>query len=239
MAESRERYMDKYRDEIISLYRDRRYTKERIRRTLEDKHGVELPKSTFGRYVNSIPELKQALESLPPEAEHFIEQKEVYDTIIDGIKTTRDLAAQLHGRMGVLEDATAERHKALVEAIQQLSRQLVDGIQERHEVTVQALQQFADALSAIQARTQGLEPAPDTRPALQAIQQSLQRQAVDITAIRRSVGPIWSMVQRNAPWMKAFGLTGLFWAAVIAGVMTYYRLWNYLPWRVWRSYIPF
>jgi hypothetical protein len=173
MAESRERYLDKYRDEIITLIRDKRYTQARARNALEQKYGLDIPHSTFGAYCKRIPELKETPQSVSPEAEHFVEQYQVYQTIIDGIKTTSDLGANLHGHMGVPEDATAERHKALVAGIQQLSHELTAGIQERHEVTVRALQRIADMLSALQANTQGLE-TPDTHPALNAIQESLK-----------------------------------------------------------------
>ena len=78
---------------------------------------------------------------------------------------------------------------------------------------------------------QGLETT-DYRPMLTAIQEGQKQQARDITAIRRSVGPVWSMVQRNAPWMKAALFTGLAWLAIILGTIWYYRLGRFLPWRI-------
>ena len=111
-------------------------------------------------------------------------------------------------------------------------------LDDRHEITVKGLQKLYDALpsrediaSAIKAEMQGLETT-DYRPMLTAIQEGQKQQARDITAIRRSVGPVWSMVQRNAPWMKAALFTGLAWLAVILGVIWYYRLGRFLPWRI-------
>jgi hypothetical protein len=238
MAESRERYLDQYRDEIITLIRDRHYSKTRARQFLERKHDIEIPNSTFAAYCNRIPDLKEPPNSVPPEAEEFLQQYETYQTLIEGIKATTDLAAQIHGRMGVLEDAAAERHTQTLEAFRKLASEMNTALDQRHEIIVKGLQKLYDALpsrediaSAIKAETQGLETT-DYRPMLTAIQEGQKQQARDITAIRRSVGPVWSMVQRNAPWMKAALFTGLFWLAVILGTMWYYKLWKYLPWNL-------
>jgi len=192
---------------------------------LEQKHDRQIPHSTFAAYCKTIPELKEPPNSVPPEAENFLENFEVYQTLIQGIKATTDLAANLHGRMGILEDAAAERHKALVEALQQLAHGM-------------PLDNSDRILSAIRAASQGIEQI-DYRPQLNAIQEAQTHQGRDITAIRRSVGPVWSMVQRNAPWMKAFTVMGLFWAAVFGGLMWYYQLWRMLPLKAWRAALPF
>jgi hypothetical protein len=263
MAEPRERYLDKYRDEIIMLIRDRRYTPVRIRKYLEDTHGLEVPKSTLSVFMKSLPPL-EPVANVPPEAEHFLEQYETYTTLTDGIKNVTDLAANIYGRMGVLEDAAAARHQAVTEDIRRLVRELDTALQQRHDAMTKALQKIYDfvqeldvalqqrhdamagtlqriydalpkqaqhdaVLAAIRAATQGMESPPDVRPAITALQESLTQQAKDITAIRRSVGPVWSMVRKHAPWMKAFFFTGLFWLAVILGVMWKYNLWRYLP----------
>ena len=245
MAESRERYLDQYRDEIITLIRDRHYSKTRARQFLERKHDVEIPNSTFAAYCNRIPDLKEPPNSVPPEAEEFLQQYETYQTLITGIQGIADLAAQHHGRMGVLEDAAAERHDLTVQAFRKLASELEDALDKRHDVIVKAMQELYNAIpkrddivSAVKAETQGLETA-DYRPMLTAIQEGQRQQARDITAIRRTSGFSGGTVTFPTTWFKALLLTGLFWAALFAGIMTYYKLWNYLPWRAWRSYLPF
>jgi hypothetical protein len=53
MAQTRERYLDKYRDEIIMLVRERRYTPVRIRKYLEDKYELDVPKSTLSVFMKT------------------------------------------------------------------------------------------------------------------------------------------------------------------------------------------
>jgi hypothetical protein len=266
MAEPRERYLDKYRDEIIMLIRDRRYTPVRIRKYLEDTYGLEVPKSTLSVFMKTLPPI-EPVENVPPEAEHFLEQYEHYEVLKHGIDNVMDLAAHIYGRLNVLEEDSAKRHETPTQDIGRLVhvldtvlqkhhddmktalQKIYDYVQERdmalqqrHNATEVTLQRIYDAspkqahhdavLSAIKAATQGLESPPDVRPAITALQESLAQQAKDITAIRRSVGPVWSMVRKHAPWMKAFFFTGLFWLAVILGTMWQYNLWRFLPWRL-------
>ena len=263
MAAPRESYLDQYRDEIIMLIRDRRYTPVRIRKFLEDKYGLEVPKSTLSVYMKSLPPVVTP-ENVPPEAEHFLEQYEVYQTLVDGMRNVTDLSANLHGRMEVLEDTAAERHKAFMEDMRRFVEALTAASDQRHELMTKALQKIYDdvqdldaasrqrheamakdlrditdmidtrndaLVSSVRAATQGLESPPDVRPAIATLQESLTQQAKEITAIRRSVGPVWSMVRKNAPWMKAFFFTGLFWLAVILVLMWQYNLWRFLPWK--------
>jgi hypothetical protein len=141
----------------------------------------------------------------------------------------------------VLQKHSNDMKKAL-QTIYDFVQERDDALQQRHDAAEVTLQRIHDAvpkqahhdavLSAIKAATQGLESPPDVRPAITALQQSLAQQAKDITAIRRSVGPVWSMVRKHAPWMKAFFFTGLFWLAVILGTMWQYNLWRFLPWRL-------
>ena len=100
MAESRERYLDQYRDEIITLIRDRHYSKTRARQFLERKHDVEIPNSTFAAYCNRIPDLKEPPNSVPPEAEEFLQQYETYQTLINGIKNIAILQRDITGVWG-------------------------------------------------------------------------------------------------------------------------------------------
>ena len=39
-------------------------------------------------------------------------------------------------------------------------------------------------------------------------------------------------------WVVLF-IAGLFWLAVIGGVMWYYQLWRFLPLQAWRAALPF
>jgi hypothetical protein len=238
----RARYLDQYRDEIIDLIEKREYNQLRIRKYLEDKYGIDVPKSTLSAFMKTLPDI---VPDVTPEAAHFQEQYEVYTTIIEGIKITNDLGVQLNARMSQLEDAAAARQEVLIAtsqqqlaAIQKLSADLIAGVDDRHQATAKAMrdiydaiQQQNDALYAIRAATQGIEPPPDITPALKALQESIRKQGGDITAIRRQVGPVWGMVRKNAPWMKIFGLTSLLWLVAIIGTVWYFSLWRYMPWK--------
>lgn len=236
MAERRESYLDQYRDEIITLYRDKRYSQVRIRKYLEDKYGLEVPKATMSLFIKALPASISEPE-VTPEAEHFLEQYEVYQSLVQGIKASTDIAAEVKARMGTLEDAAAERHQAVLEAILKLVNSLEGALDKRHDVVVNALHEIYDALpkrdditSAIKATMQGLD---NQDPRLNAIQEALKQQSRDITAIRRNVSPVWNTIRKHAPWMKATLFTGLAWLAVIVGTIYYYNLWRYLPW--WKS----
>jgi hypothetical protein len=231
-----ERYLDQYRDEIITLYRDRRYSQVRIRKYLEDNYGLEVPKATMSLFIKALPASISEPE-VTPEAEHFLEQYEVYQSLVQGIKGATDVIANVHGRMAVLEDAAAERHQAQMEALLKLVRELEDALDKRHDAMIKALQGICDAIpkredieNAIKAAMQGIDSQD---PRLNAIQEALRKQSSDISAIRRNVSPVWNTIRKHAPWMKAALFTGLFWLAVIVGTMYYYNLWRYLPW--WKS----
>jgi hypothetical protein len=93
---------------------------------------------------------------------------------------------------------------------------------------IKALQEIYDAspkrddiTNAIKAAMQGID---NQDPRLNAIQEALKQQSRDITAIRRNVSPVWNTIRKHAPWMKATLFTGLFWLAVIAGTVWYYKL---------------
>jgi hypothetical protein len=115
-----ERWLDQYREEILELYQQGRLPQNKVIEILEKRHTIEIPPSTFSRYLRSLPEATQMPARGEPrvtaEEEHFLSQADVFSWVrsaIEGLETT---VAQVHGRMGVLEDAEAKRHKAVVDA---------------------------------------------------------------------------------------------------------------------------
>src|SRR5688572_753839 len=118
-----ERWLEKYRDEIIEMHRHR-VTQARIRRALEDKYSIDIPKTTLSNYIKEL--RASGLISTPdeppvtPEEEHFLEQADVYLKLQQSSVHVVEAIAQLLARMGILEDAAQKRHEAMQATLQKL-----------------------------------------------------------------------------------------------------------------------
>jgi arginine repressor len=121
ISASRYRYLDRYRDEIIRLYRDQRKTQAQIRRHLEETYNIDVPKTTLSNFIQELRAaglLGTAQEpSITPEEEQFLAQYEVFQKLEQSSAQVLDAAAQILARMVVLEEAARERHEAILAAI--------------------------------------------------------------------------------------------------------------------------
>lgn len=118
-----ERYLDRYRDEIVQLHRQR-YTQARIRRHLEDTYSIDVPKTTLSNFMQELRSsglIGTAQEPrVTPEEEQFLAQYEVFQKLEQSSRQVLDAAAQILARMVVLEDAARERHEAILAVLSRL-----------------------------------------------------------------------------------------------------------------------
>jgi len=118
MAES---YLQRYRDEIIRLHRER-YTQGRIRRHLEETYSIDVPKTTLTNFMRELRAdglIGTAAEPrVSPEEEHFLEQYEVHQSLQQSSKEILDATARMLARMKSLDDAMRERTEGVLEALQ-------------------------------------------------------------------------------------------------------------------------
>jgi hypothetical protein len=125
-----ERYLDRYRDEIIQLHRQRK-TQAQIRRYLEDTYDVDIGKTTLSDYMKDLraSEHIAAREEprVTPEEEHFLEQYEVYQSLQQSSKEILDATARMLARMKSLDDAMRDRTEGLLQAMQSV----LDAVQQR------------------------------------------------------------------------------------------------------------
>jgi hypothetical protein len=103
------------------LTASQRYTIPQIREFLEKQHGVNVPRSTLYAYLRSLPEAQQPVPPeeprVSPEEEHFFAQREVYEQITRMTQDMDTALCDVKARLGVLEDANAERHQAMTDAL--------------------------------------------------------------------------------------------------------------------------
>jgi hypothetical protein len=125
-----ERYLDRYRDEIIQLHRQRK-TQAQIRRHLEDTYAVEIGKTTLSDFMKTLRDSEhisaQEEPRVTPEEEHFLEQYEVYQSLQQSSKEILDATARMLARMKSLDDAMRERTESLLQAMQSV----LDAVQQR------------------------------------------------------------------------------------------------------------
>lgn len=118
-----ERYLDRYRDEIIQLHRQR-YTQARIRRHLEDTYNIDVPKTTLSNFMQELRSaglISTAAEPrVTPEEEQFLAQHEVFQKLEQSSAQVLDATAQILARMVVLEESARERHDAMLAALRRL-----------------------------------------------------------------------------------------------------------------------
>jgi hypothetical protein len=125
-----ERYLDRYRDEIIQLHGQRK-TQAQIRRYLENKYDVEIGKTTLTDYMKDLRGGEHIAPRddprVTPEEEHFLEQYEVYQSLQQSSKEILDATARMLARMKSLDDAMRERTEGLLQAMQSV----LDAVQQR------------------------------------------------------------------------------------------------------------
>jgi hypothetical protein len=116
-----ERYLDRYREEIIQLHRQRK-TQAQIRRHLEDKYDVDIGKTTLSDYMKDLRASEHIAARddprVTPEEEHFLEQYEVYQSLQQSSKEILDATARMLARMKSLDDAMRERTEGILTALQ-------------------------------------------------------------------------------------------------------------------------
>jgi hypothetical protein len=152
MAES---WLDEYRDEIIDLRITQRFTPPQISDFLERKTGKRVPKSTLYAYLQrvteSTPPVPAGEPRVSPEEEQYFAQREVYEQIT---RMAQDMVAGLSdvkARLGVLEDASAERHGAMAVELRAL-----DNRPAAAEADQPALARLENSIQALENRVAGL-----------------------------------------------------------------------------------
>jgi hypothetical protein len=217
MAES---VLHPYRQEIAQLYFEERNTQAEILRYLKQAHGVHVDRSTLSRFLRSLPEAsKPPLPGDPgvsPEAERFFEQYGVFETLVQGNEEIMAAFAQLHARMGVLEDAAAQRHEALLSAFGRIDA-LETAARQRHDILLAALKQSAA----------GEGQSSDQSIAMSVLHDILKQQAQDITAIRQRLSTLPAeATPASVSWTRALLVTGAFWAILLVlGTVLYVAPW--------------
>ena len=216
MAES---VLHPYRQELARLYFEERNTQTEITRYLQQAHGIQVNRSTLSRFLQSLPEAKQAPQpgdpGVSPEAERFAEQYEVFQKFQEANAVLLDSMSQLLARMGILEDAARERHEAVRAAFRTIQEH---GNAARDTVFAALRQQEETLRRVLQERGSSPNPAGDDaslNTALAVLTDEIKRQGRDLDAIRRSLGmpasrgPRWDRVRM---WSKALLITGMVWA---------------------------
>lgn len=224
-----EKWLDRYRDEIIQLHRQR-YTQARIRRYLEDKYTIDVPKTTLSNFIKELHAaglLSGPDESpLPPEADHFVEQFEVYKNMNDRIDQAIAGVAQVNARMGELETAAAKRHQEFADAFKHLG-----------DLDASALQRHEAVLAVIKEKP-AASPVQDQGLSLNVLRDILKQQSQDIAAIRQRMGLPASEGTSSTNWHRALLVTGGCWAVLLVlGAALYYAPWR-MPLSHWISFLP-
>jgi hypothetical protein len=115
-----ERYLERYRDEIIRLHRQR-YTQARIRRHLEETYTIDVPKTTLSNYMQELRSegaIGTAQEPrVTPEEEQFLSQYEVFQKLEQSSEKVLDAIAQIMARLAVLEESARDREEAMLAAL--------------------------------------------------------------------------------------------------------------------------
>jgi hypothetical protein len=115
-----ERYLERYRDEIIRLHRQR-YTQARIRRHLEETYTIDVPKTTLSNYMQELRSegaIGTAQEPrVSPEEEQFLSQYEVFQKLEQSSEKVLDAVAQIMARLAVLEESSRDREEAMLAAL--------------------------------------------------------------------------------------------------------------------------
>ena len=118
MAEPR--YLERYRDEIIRLHRQR-YTQARIRRHLEETYTIDVPKTTLSNFMAQLRSegaIGTAQEPrVTPEEEQFLAQYEVFQRLEQSSAQVLDAIAQILARLTTLEEAAQQREEAMLAAL--------------------------------------------------------------------------------------------------------------------------
>ena len=118
MAEPR--YLERYRDEIIRLHRQR-YTQARIRRHLEETYTIDVPKTTLSNFMAQLRSegaIGTAQEPrVTPEEEQFLAQYEVFQRLEQSSAQVLDAVAQILARLASLEEAARQREEAMLAAL--------------------------------------------------------------------------------------------------------------------------
>jgi hypothetical protein len=118
MAEPR--YLDRYRDEIIRLHRQR-YTQARIRRHLEETYTIDVPKTTLSNFMAQLRSegaIGTAAEPrVTPEEEQFLAQYEVFQKLEQSSAQVLEGIAQIMARLTTLEESAQQREEAMLAAL--------------------------------------------------------------------------------------------------------------------------
>jgi hypothetical protein len=223
-----EKWLDRYRDEIIQLH-GQRYTQARIRRFLEDKYTIEVPKTTLSNFIKELHAagLLSAPDEppLPPEADHFVEQFQVIKSLSDRIDEAIAVVAQVSARMGELEAAAAKRHQEFTEAFKRVG-----------DLDASALQRHEAVLAAINEKP-AAAPVQDQGLSLSVLRDILKQQSQDIAALRQRMGLATPEGPSSSHWHRALLVTGGFWAALLVlGAALYYAPWR-MPLSHWIGFL--
>jgi hypothetical protein len=216
MAES---VLHPHRQKIAQLYFKERNTQAEILRYLKQAHNVHVDQSTLSRFLKSLPEASAPLEpgdpGVSPEAERFIEQYGVFQVLVQGNEEIMGAFSQLHSRMGVLEDAAAQRHEALLSAFGRIDA-LETAAGQRHDTLLAALRQSA-----------GAGPNTDQSVAISVLHDILKQQAQDIAVIRQRLSAPAERNTSSVPWLRALLVAGAFWAILLVlGTVLYFAPWR-------------
>lgn len=203
-----ERWLDKYRDEVFRLYQDQRMTQADIRRHLDEHYNIQVPKTTLSNYLRSLPAGRQlpapGTPRVSPEEERFLEQYEVFEVLRQGQERLIDLLTQVHARMGVLEDAAAERGATL---------------QQRLQAFEQVLQEYRSVLGDLQHRP---DTPGETGTGHQNVALSLDVIIDELKKQRQTLEGVPGF-RRPRVWWRALLLTALTWGAALAAYFLWWR----------------
>jgi hypothetical protein len=217
MAES---VLHPHRQEIARLYFEERNTQAEVVRYLKQAYKIHVDQSTLSRFLKSLPEASTPPApgdpGVSPEAERFIEQYGVFQTLVEGNEEIMGAFSQLHSRMGVLEEAAAQRHEALLSAFGRIDA-LETAARQRHDTLLATLRQSAA----------GGGQGPDHSVAISVLHDILKQQAQDIAAIRQRLNVPAGRDTASVSWLRALLITGAFWAILLVlGTVLYFAPWR-------------
>ena len=217
MAES---VLHPHRQEIARLYFEERNTQAEIVRYLKQAHDIHVDRSTLSRFLKSLPEASEPPApgdpGVSPEAERFLEQYGVFETLVQGNEEIMGAFSQLHARMGMLEDAAAQRHEALLSAFGRIDA-LETAAGQRHDTLLAAFRQSAA----------GAGQSSDQSVAISVLHDILKQQAQDIAAIRQRLNAPAERSTSSVSWLRALLVAGAFWAILLVlGTVLYVAPWR-------------